>query len=1266
MSTDTNNGTTTAAPTPRPANPLAPVFRVAKALASLQLTVVLFALAVGLVFFGTVAQMDFGIWAVVDKYFWSWVVWVPFDLFHKFGTVFFAEHFPKDQPPWSGSFPFPAGKLLGLLMLVNLLAAHALRFRLTWKRSGVLLIHSGLILLFVGEFVTREFAVEQRMTIPEGKTVTFAEDSRNIELAFVDKSGEAEDRVTVIPASFLRKNKTVSHEAVPANIEVLEYHVNASVVPVERSKRTDHPATHGSGMGAVATGIPEVSGVDPNQKIDMPAAYLKLTDKKGKLLGTYLVSLYLYHLGMLDELEIDGKRYELSLRFKRLHKPYGVHLVDFKFDRYPGTQKPRNYSSDVKVYDASGQLVREQTIRMNEPLRYAGEAFYQSGFDNEGTAIESTVLQVVKNPGWLIPYVSCVMVSLGLLVHFGLILGRFLTRREAGHAVPAEAEAPAPAAPRQPWFMRNARWLALAVVGLYLLSVYGRMKPRGEYDFNSASQIPVLDGGRYKPLDSVARVYLRNISGKSVFDDDKGKERPAVQWYLDALAADPARESDAAWNHRVIRIDNEQVLAALKLEVREGLRYSMNELRKQLKTLIEKHKQAMLKRDQKKPLDTTEKKFVEVYDRITLFQLVARGRGHDNEKNKLHLLTPPAAGEKWQSLGLFREEAEAAAHAAGMQLARKKLLDKPGGFPPAARLELLARVLGPNYQKMNPRVVGQYIDTLFNDDPHEHTPEMRDAFLEALTDELPAADQEAVRAAKDAARAELLSSNAAVAGWESLLAAYRSKNPAEFNEKVAAFLADRRAWLSVPEVAATRLELTYNRFSPFLHCVGLYVFGLVLALIGFVLRAAELPGWGEALRRAAYTALLGTLALHTGALFVRMFLMDRPGVFVTNLYSSAVFIGWGCVALGLFLERLYPIGIGNVLAAVLGLSTTIVAHNLATEDTLEMMEAVLDTNFWLATHVTTVTLGYTATFVAGFIGAIYVFLMLAAVVKQSYEEQKPTAGHLLAFGAAVAGLVAIPVLVLWPVVNALAKFEIVHSSIPDLLQYGALVGGGVYAFALLVSRAGMDGSGPKKADGTHPIPKVGGLVTAMALTPSVSRILGQMCYGVLGFATLLSFVGTVLGGIWADQSWGRFWGWDPKENGAVLIVLWNSLILHARWCGLVKSRGIAVLAVFGNVITAWSWFGTNQLGIGLHAYGWDQRLADGCSNFWMAMLLIIAVGLLPSRFWTAASNPAPVKATEAAATQAAAAQVAAAAAKSNENGHSNGQPWKGKKSKKKR
>ena len=135
------------------------------------------------------------------------------------------------------------------------------------------------------------------------------------------------------------------------------------------------------------------------------------------------------------------------------------------------------------------------------------------------------------------------------------------------------------------------------------------------------------------------------------------------------------------------------------------------------------------------------------------------------------------------------------------------------------------------------------------------------------------------------------------------------------------------------------------------------------------------------------------------------------------------------------------------------------------------------------------------------------------------------------------------------------------------------------------------------------------------LSPEMAKALTRMVYGIVCFATLFSFVGTILGGIWADQSWGRFWGWDPKENGALLIVIWCAIVLHARWGGLIKERGLMAMAVFGNIITSISWFGVNMLGIGLHSYGFMDKAAFWLITFMVSQALIILLALLPPRFW---------------------------------------------------
>ena len=129
--------------------------------------------------------------------------------------------------------------------------------------------------------------------------------------------------------------------------------------------------------------------------------------------------------------------------------------------------------------------------------------------------------------------------------------------------------------------------------------------------------------------------------------------------------------------------------------------------------------------------------------------------------------------------------------------------------------------------------------------------------------------------------------------------------------------------------------------------------------------------------------------------------------------------------------------------------------------------------------------------------------------------------------------------------------------------------------------------------------------------------MGRMIYGIVCFAIFFSFIGTVLGGLWADDSWGRFWGWDPKENGALMIVLWNALLLHARWDKQVGQRGFAALAVLGNVVTAWSWFGTNQLGIGLHAYGFTSGALYSLIGFISANLVFVLVSLMVTHAFSA-------------------------------------------------
>jgi ABC-type transport system involved in cytochrome c biogenesis permease subunit len=349
----------------------------------------------------------------------------------------------------------------------------------------------------------------------------------------------------------------------------------------------------------------------------------------------------------------------------------------------------------------------------------------------------------------------------------------------------------------------------------------------------------------------------------------------------------------------------------------------------------------------------------------------------------------------------------------------------------------------------------------------------------------------------------------------SLASTYRAGDAGKFNQT----LGDYRALLTKEglnkEVQKGASETFFNQLLAFKRSMYVYITAFLLVLLYWA-------NLNDIWRKTAVRLLVIGFVVHTAGLVFRMWLEGRPPV--TNLYSSAIFIGWGAVVLGLVLERFYKDGIGTAVATCVGFLSLIVAHNLSTDgDTMVMMQAVLDTNFWLATHVVVVTLGYASTFVAGFLALLYILR-------------------------------------------------------------------GVFTRTL----------GEKTAKG-----------------------LARMVYAIVCFATLFSFVGTVLGGIWADQSWGRFWGWDPKENGALIIVLWNALILHLRWGGMIRERGLINCAIVGNIVTSWSWFGVNMLGIGLHSYGFMSGAFMWLMLFVGTQLLLIAIGSLPLHMWRSFRGPKP-------------------------------------------
>jgi len=448
-----------------------PVQQVLALFGSLRLTVALLFLSMVLVFAGTLAQLNNGIWTVVSQYF-------------RCGVALLG-----------GWFPFPGGWTLGTLLLINLLVSHAMRIKvqargprlllgaatlvvglaLTWvvithvfdldstqktinpsrrvtlqlmqgggaaavlfvgcwmlfrRKAGIVLLHMGVIILMFSELATGLMAEEGQMSIFEGQSVNFVEDNRSAELAIIDDSNPASDDVVVVSDGALQRGGAVRLEGLPFDLEVPRdrYFKNAQLAPLKAGD--SNLATHGAGLRMSAQNRPEASGVDSSGRVDLPAAYVTFKDRGTNApIGTWLVSVrYTMEKGT-QTVRAGSKEYRIALRFKRTYKPYSIYLAQFKFERYSGTDTPKDYSSYVRVEDPERGIVRDVRIWMNNPLRYRGDTLYQSSFDAETE--KGTVLQVVDNRGWMAPYVACMIVAVGLVGQFQLHLLEFLRKRRS-------------------------------------------------------------------------------------------------------------------------------------------------------------------------------------------------------------------------------------------------------------------------------------------------------------------------------------------------------------------------------------------------------------------------------------------------------------------------------------------------------------------------------------------------------------------------------------------------------------------------------------------------------------------------------------------------------------------------------------------------------------------------------------------------------------------------------------------------------------------
>lgn len=521
------------------------------------------------------------------------------------------------------------------------------------------------------------------------------------------------------------------------------------------------------------------------------------------------------------------------------------------------------------------------------------------------------------------------------------------------------------------------------------------------------AQIPIQEGGRIKPMDTLARTSLMLIGGKQTYRDIDGRRLPAIEWFAELIL-----HPQMAARRPVFRIDHPDLVGLLGFHNEQRKFFSLAEIAPHFDSLQEQFADIPSEPQLQSPLQKALRKLqisLGTYDRLS------------------YLVLPP----------MFLGDAETTLLT--LQRIHADRTTAPEGSEMRDTIENAVTLFAQQFSQIAATAHVQPIPPSPDDINREWTT-LGDNLLRTLeTGTVDPVLQTYVRLAK----------------------AFQNKDQREFNAAVAS-LSQQYAERAGADANRTGFEYFFNYFAPFYYAMEIYVLVFLVAALSWL-------GWGRTLAKTAFWLMVLAFAVHTFGMVARIYIQARPPV--TNLYSSAIFVSWAAVPLCLYLERRHLNGIPSAAAAIMGFTTLIIAHHLSfSGDTLEVMRAVLDSNFWLATHVPTVTIGYSAAFLAGFIAIVYIL------------------------------------------------------------------------------RRALKGD----------------------FTPEAEKSISGMVYGTVCFALLFSYVGTVLGGIWADQSWGRFWGWDPKENGALMIVLWNAVILHARWAKIASTMGIMQLAIFGNIITAWS------------------------------------------------------------------------------------------------
>jgi ABC-type transport system involved in cytochrome c biogenesis permease subunit len=877
------------------------IFRaVLRKLASLKLAVFVMTAALVLIFLATLDQSRQGIYATQKTYFQSWfVIW-------------------SYPPTWPGGsflspylcFPLLGGHAIGLACILNLSAALVVHLRLAWRHLGIWLIHIGLISLLATAFIAQYYQEESQLWLMPNQPTLYAENRRCNELVLVETSDPCTDSHHCIADWALRPGSRIPVPGTPLVVAVERYYPNAQI-----ALRANNPmggesmrATKGLGQSmdwAVFPVPPETQ----DEAVNAATAFISLYQGDKKL-GTWLVSNLLDERFGAQQIDVEGRSYNLSLRFKRTYFPFYMQLSRFVHERHPGTNIPKYFQTDFVAIHPQTQQEQNVTVAMNHPWRWGGYTFYQASFSPDDN---QSMLQVVYNPIRLAPYVCIALVGLGL----GLQLLWRWTRKKAEDTALVGLQSSQKGAvhlwPFGCW--GSIAWWALCLA-CWLVPKYPAL---GDTMRHACGALPVQHAGRLKPLLAVAKTGLQVITGRSSVPR-VGQHLPlgADAWMLECMF-----RPDQAHARPLFKVYHPELLAHLGAGGKKSALFSYHQLWEHLGWILEHYDR--LSQHQSKDWTPYEKALHRLGAQLRVYRTCCA------LVQPAHLSTirqaSAVAGVQWwlqygpQGLQAFQQSEAGLSYDASILKAFILMTDYYLRWQNHAYIGLVPHP-DPNLPWLS------FPDAILKSLENQHLPAWVLAYA-SWVDSFPGSDGDSSQ-------------------QQSFIRATQS-------------LKAQLAALNVP-VSKVHSEYIFYTVAPF-DAAALFYGISVLGLC-----------WGSALRsarwiRGAEKTFLFAWALHTLGWVWRVYLQGRPPV--TSLYASALFVGWAAASMCAVYAR-YARRTQQPAVAVLGLGGTIacvslwLAHYLGLEqDTLECVRAVLDANWWLSTHVVIITLGYAAMWVCG-------------------------------------------------------------------------------------------------------------------------------------------------------------------------------------------------------------------------------------------------------------------------------------------------------------